>query len=137
MKKTMKLMAILLCAVTMATMSSCSKEDTYQRRIIGKWRCIHSYFDQLDDPTNINPSQYHDDNGVGQIWEFSDDGTMKITGATFSGSPEVYPYTITDECLIYGGFVSYHIHEFTNTTLIIWYKYPNNYYEYREFQKVR
>lgn len=37
MKKTMKVMAVLLCAVTMVILSACSKEDTNQRRIIGKW----------------------------------------------------------------------------------------------------
>lgn len=137
MENALKVMAILLCAVTMATMSSCSKEDTYQRRIVGKWECIHSIFDQLDDPTNIDPSEYNfDDDGVGIIWEFSSDGTMKWT-APDDTDAYTYTYTITEENLIVAGLLSFQVHEITNTTLIVWFKNKNNYYRYFEFQKVR
>lgn len=38
MKQTLKTMAILLCAVAMVMMTSCSKETSYQNRIVGKWK---------------------------------------------------------------------------------------------------
>lgn len=44
MKTTVKIIALLLCAITMATvLGSCSKEDVYQSNISGSWQVTHFY----------------------------------------------------------------------------------------------
>lgn len=43
MKKTMKVMVMLLCVVSMAVMSACSKEESYQRKIVGTWENVRMY----------------------------------------------------------------------------------------------
>lgn len=141
MKKTLKVIAILLFAVTMVTVSSCSKERTYQNRIVGKWECIHRATGYID-PTHIDPSQYHnEDCAVGSIWDFTQDGLLKVSeiANTPSNSTEALPYVIAGEYLSFGGIVTYYIQELTNSSLIIWscIEYEGDYYNYYEFQKVR
>lgn len=131
MKNVIKLTMMML-AVTMLTMSSCSKEDTYQRRIIGKWECIHQK-SLPDNPTNIDLSQYDDSNAVGNIWEFSNDGIFKETTSNGTSS---YTYTITEDYLSLLG-LAFHIQELTSSTLIIWFGYDNGRCLYYEFQRVR
>ena len=126
MKKTLKAMAILLCAVTMVMMSACSKEDTYQRRIVGKWEVVHHAYGDFD-PLNISPSQF-DNDGVGDIWEFRDDGIVLRNDDPAS-------YVITEDYLVVAGLVSFNIQEFTKNTLIIWIDYGYR-KEYYELQKV-
>ena len=133
MKKTLKVMAILLFAVTMVTMSSCSKEDTYQRKIVGKWEVVHDYSgSQSFDPANIDQSLYDDDD-VGEIWEFFSDGSITIDG---EGG---VTYTIQGDYLVFQQlFVfNYHIQELTNSSMIIWRDTLFDTYDYLEFKKVR
>ena len=127
MKKTMKVMAILLCAVTMVMMSACSKEDTYQRRIVGKWEVVHHAYG-IFDPLNISPSQFDSDD-VGDIWEFRDNGLVWI-----DDDPPV-SYAITEDYLVIAGLVSFNIQELTKNSLIIWIDYGSR--EYYELQKDR
>ena len=139
MKKTTKVMAILLCAVTIVMLNACSKEDSYQRRIIGKWECVHAKL-LPDNPVNIDPNQYDDsniDNAV-LIWEFSSDGIVKATTTDWTYS---YTYSITEEYLevagtLFQGSGALHIYELTNSSLIVW-QYVNGSYFYLEFQRVR
>ena len=136
MKKTMNVMTILLCAVTMVMLSACSKEDSYQRRIVGKWECVH-HKRLPDNPANIDPNQYDDytnSSNIGIIWEFSSDGVWKQTNSI---GTRVYSYSITEEYLILAGMESLNIHELTNSSLIVWRYSLNNYYVYDEFQRVR
>lgn len=136
MKKTTKVMTMLLCAVTMVVLSACSKEDTYQRRIIGKWECVH--FKHLpDNPANVDPNQYDDytnSGNIGLIWEFSSDGIVKET-ATYGTN--AFTYSITEEYLVCAGIASFNIHELTNSSLIVWWNGSGNYCRYYEFQRVR
>lgn len=117
MKKTLKVMALLLCTITISmVLSSCSKEDSYQRKIVGKWEVVHDYSGrQSFDPANFDQSLY-DDYYVGEIWEFFSDGSITIDGA---GS---ITYTIQEDHLVLHEFfvANYHIYELTNSSMIIW-----------------
>lgn len=140
MKKTIKVMAILLCAVTMVMLSACSKKDTYQRRIIGKWECVNSWYAVGNDPASISPNQYLYDEGdhdrIGQIWEFSNDGTMRMDNVLFS-----YIFTEDEDDILIGGLFTFHINELTNSSLKVWVDLFNSSDEdcirMAEFQRVR
>ncbi len=73
MKRTLKMIVMLLCVATIATFSSCSKdndslkEQSLKEQIVGKWKCV-----SIPDPDNtlIN---------IGDIFDFRADGTMSYT----------------------------------------------------------
>ena len=139
MKKTKKVMALLLCAITMAAvLSSCSKEDNYQRKIVGKWEVIHSYrsYGSSFNPVNFDHSLCQD-HSAGDIWEFFSDGSVSVEDWEDIGT---CTYSIQGDYLVMRvGFVlSYHIQELTNSSLIIWeYKSFADEETYIEFKKVR
>lgn len=132
MKKTIKVMAILLCAVTMVMLSACSKEDSYQRRIVGKWECVNYWYAVGNNPTSINSNQYYDESIIGEIWEFSNDGTARLNN-------ELTSYILTENDILFGGLFTFHIDELTNSSLKVWWKPINNesYVDMYEFQRVR
>ncbi|MBR3492874.1 MAG: hypothetical protein IKH44_11310 [Bacteroidales bacterium] len=79
MKKTLKTMALLLCAVAMLMTSSCTKENgnqesnDYQSRILGKWKFtrITWYYDSSEEliwsevifTSNRSTRYYYDESG--------------------------------------------------------------------------
>ena len=117
MRKTKKTITILLCAVTMALMSSCSKEDnnqvgpsgggTYQEKIVGKWGLIRQYGwwweDEYTDDTFDPPKEYV---------IFDSDGTFTRNGFMFS-------YVITDNILQIEGYGVYEIKSLTSTVMTL------------------
>ena len=71
MKKTLKLMVMLLCVVSLTSLSSCSKDDTNNGNggngggnslLIGKWKIVDAVG---SDNLFSDPSHY-----IGDIWEF-------------------------------------------------------------------
>jgi uncharacterized protein (TIGR03066 family) len=67
MKKTLKVMAMLLFVVSMTTLTSCKKENT--KLIVGRWECVTaSYTD--DGITESIPAL------KGMVWEFKADGKV-------------------------------------------------------------
>lgn len=78
MKKTIKVMVMLLFAATLTTMVSCSKESSYETRIVGTWQCTESSIDlvffegdtyrfQTDGTFTVNPGPNHDGDAFYQI----------------------------------------------------------------------
>ena len=113
MKKITKTMVILLCSVTMAMMSSCSKESTNERRIIGTWveTCYIIYHYHADgtvsteDYSQIAPS----------VYRFIDDEFV------INSNGEWEPYSIDGDKLVIGdGWMAYTytIIELTSSTLV-------------------
>ena len=110
MKKAIKLIVMLLFAVAMATMSSCSKENSYQRKIVGKWVVVNDVIHWNNVPgeptTETGPN-------IGLIWEFRTNGKMIVGGREL-------PYTIDGDSLFYRGALStgdWKIVELTNSTM--------------------
>ena len=68
MKKSLKLLTMMLCIVTLGLVSSCSKDNDYSELIVGKWKCV----------ANSNSEN------VGQIYEFTSDGKLLMAGASGS-----------------------------------------------------
>ena len=67
MKKTLKVMAMLLFVVSMTALTSCKKENT--KLIVGRWECVTaSYTD--DGITESIPAL------KGMVWEFKADGKV-------------------------------------------------------------
>ena len=110
MKTTVKKIALLLCAITMAAVSSsCSKEDSYQRKIIGKWEVI-------------NTSASEDSGIVGAIWDFNSDGVCSAQIPSGDGTffTYNYSYVVSDDTLVMTPMlVNIKIIDITNTTLIL------------------
>lgn len=98
---------MLLCVAAFASLSSCSKDN--EDLIVGKWKCIHSYYSYGD---------YEDvDDEVGFIWEFKSDGTMTTNDPHDISYGANVQYTISGSTLTLGGMIGYTIDELTSTTL--------------------
>lgn len=114
MKKTMKVMALLLCAIMMATvLSSCSKEDSYQKKIIGRWSFTNEvdyYYDASN--TLVNTEDF----SVGFVVEFTDSGNFIVGGL------RSVPFSINDNTLMIGGAEDYDIYEIDEltSTKMVW-----------------
>ena len=126
MKQTIKTMALLLCAVAMVMMTSCSKETSYQNRIVGKW--------QLTKMTTLWDGQVYTgpDSAFDDRWEpieFKSNG-MCTFGVSFlpkSNSEMGGQYSIeNDEITILAGYskFSWKILELTNSSLVCQQYYP-------------
>lgn len=68
MRKTLKLMVMLLCVAAVATLSSCSKDN--EDLIIGKWEIVKFTDNLLGE----------DNSRIGEIWEFKTDGMLSSNG---------------------------------------------------------
>ena len=117
MKKTLKITALLLCAVAMLMTSSCTKENgnqgnnDYQSRILGKWKVSGSNWEyDLYFKTEYlllsswNPFQKQDD----YYYEFAyiiDDNELNIGSSIYDGH-------------VYNAIV-YNILELTNSKLVL------------------
>ena len=86
MKKTHKLITMLLCMVSLASFSSCSKGDS---DIIGKWKVTAYNF-------NDNGNDMSTEIRIGDIWEFKDDGIFIAYGETSSYSVSGNNITIAE-----------------------------------------
>lgn len=86
-------MALLLFAITMATVSSsCSKEYSYKRKIEGYWQVKH-FYGQYEDALNPNYGRRWDNwYANGELWSIFDFGFDHYDIET-SG----YPYDTDDE----------------------------------------
>lgn len=68
MKRTLKMIVMLVCVATFATFSSCSKDnDSLKEQIVGKWKCVSV-------PYPDYPLIH-----IGDIFDFRADGTMSYT----------------------------------------------------------
>lgn len=105
MKKTAKILALLLLAVT--TMVSCTKNNSTNNGnqnanlIVGKWKCV-SYSNGVGE--NIGEIGGYDWSKVGDLWNFSDDGTLDFKVHTHQNtSPITIPvsshYIISEKWL--------------------------------------
>lgn len=74
MKKTVKILALVLLVVT--TMVSCTKNNGNKnaKLIVGKWKCV-SY--SMSNSGDIDPD-YFKWTKVGDFWNFSKDGTLNF-----------------------------------------------------------
>ena len=86
MKKTVKILALVLLVVT--TMVSCTKNNGNKNAnlIVGKWKCV-SY--------NVNYTDYFDSDyfkwtKVGDFWNFSKDGTLNFVAYGATKMPDPY-----------------------------------------------
>lgn len=111
MKATNRVIILLLCVITMATiLCSCSKEDSYQRRIVGKWGFIHEttyFYDALNTLVKTNENT----DFAGMVVEFTANGNYIALG--FSSY-----YILDGDLLILGEGNTVTIEEMTNTTMI-------------------
>lgn len=107
-------MAMLLCVVSLASLSSCTKEnnsDGSNDQIIGKWKCTHSVVKDFDIIQEDLVTQT--DSEVGMIWEFKTGNTVIRDGNSAS-------YTISgDNITILGGLVHGKIVTLTSTNLTL------------------
>ena len=131
MKKAMKVMAMLLCVVTMATLSACSKEDNNQRKIIGSWELVRIY------GTNEIGEEIDEHFGSREeVWTFKSDGTMIFD---VSGESPLYSsYTIFDDNklqIMQLIVVQFDIKELTNNKMIL-HSEILGLDEYWEFRKI-
>ena len=85
-EKTIKLIAMLLCVVGLASFSSCSRGDS---DIIGKWKVTAYTF-------NDNGHDMRTEIRIGDIWEFKDDGIFIAYGETSSYSVSGNNITIAE-----------------------------------------
>jgi len=126
MKQTLKTMAILLCAVAMVMMTSCSKETNYQNRIVGKWKLTKMTI-LWDGQVYTGPDSAFDDRW--EPIEFKSNG-MCTFGVRFlpkSNSEIGGQYSIeNDEITILAGYskFSWKILELTNSSLVCQEYYP-------------
>lgn len=116
MKKTMKAIAILLFSITMAAMSSCSKEEdtnqTYQTKIVGKWEPIRAYGGDLQGSNFDNTFE----NGESYILIFTSDGVCTFQYPEFTCR---FVYSIADNILVVGDGI-FKIMELTNEKLVLY-----------------
>lgn len=132
MKKALKLMAMLLCVVSLASLSSCSKDDengSGSNNIIGKWEVTI-------DTWNNNGNDFGHDSRVGEIWEFKDGGIVIADGQSVS-------YAVSgNDITLMGGMLSGSITSLTNSKLVldltVAMRMDNNPYptEHIEFSKI-
>lgn len=109
MKKTMKVMAMLLCAVTMVLMSGCSKESTYERRIVGKWEVVRTDY---CGGCEIPPWVFNSD-GRCSVWveEEDDPGLINTSYYFVNGNTLMIQYYVLT--------IPWEIQELSNTTMIL------------------
>ncbi len=101
MRKTLKLIAMLLCVAAVATLSSCSKEN--EDLIIGKWEIVKC-------TSNLSGE---DNSMIGIIWEFKTDGMMSANGQNVS-------YSIDgNNIILMGGWFSGTITTLTKSKLVM------------------
>lgn len=121
MKKTAKILALVLLVVT--TMVSCTKNNSANNGnqnanlIVGKWKCV-SYSDDGD---------YFSWAKIGDIWEFSSDGTLDLVIYNeYSEAEKISAHYICSEkwlsfftYSIYNGTVSFEISEISRNDLTL------------------
>ena len=100
MKKTLKFIAMLMCAVSFAWLSSCSKD--YDDLIIGRWKIVQESSDGVN---------WHKASLEGVVYNFKTDGTLEALGMSV-------PYTIDGTTLVCNGR-TYTIISLTSSELII------------------
>lgn len=116
MKQTLKTMAILLCAVAMVMMTSCSKETSYQNRIVGKWQLtkITKHGEVFTGPQSASDDRW-------EPIEFKSNGTC-IFGYRFVPKSNYdqtrAQYTIDDDEITVSPFFWWKILELTNSSLV-------------------
>ena len=117
MKKTVKVVTLLLCAITMVTvLDSCSKENSYKKRIIGKWQYTREYaFGHGDLEGESYDNTYTSEDGP--ILVFNEDGILILQNAD---GTEVMSttYTISENAIVFL-WCKYQIIELTNTIMIL------------------
>ena len=118
MKQTLKTMALLLCAVAMVMMTSCSKETSYQNRIVGKWK-LTKMTTLWDGQVYTGPSSASDD-----LWEpieFKSNGTCIFSHLFVPKSNYEQiraQYTIDDDEITATPYFWWKILELTNSSLV-------------------
>ena len=100
MKKTLKFIAMLMCAVSFAWLSSCSKD--YDDLIIGRWKIVQESSDGVN---------WHKASWEGVVYNFKTDGTLEGLGISV-------PYTIDGTTLVCNGN-TFTIISLTSSELII------------------
>ena len=90
MKKTIKVMAMLLFVISLATFTSCKKEN--ENLILGKWECVTASFTE-DGVTNSVPGV------IGLVWEFKDNGTVVATLPEDLDDGDTASYVVLDNQL--------------------------------------
>lgn len=100
MKKTLKFIAMLMCAVSFAWLSSCSKD--YDDLIIGRWKIVQESSDGVN---------WHKASLEGVVYNFKTDGTIEALGMSV-------PYTIDGNTLVVNGR-TFTIISLTSSELII------------------
>lgn len=114
MKKTIKTMALLLCAVTMVMMSACSK-STNERRIVGDWVRTSSIESAYDANGTLLYTEDHSQIAAGAVYRFRDDGFV------INPNGELEPYAIDGNKMVIGDdwvAFTYTIVELTNSTMV-------------------
>lgn len=116
MKKTMKVMAMLLCVVSMAMMSACSKEESNQRKIVGTWETVRVY------GTYSNGEYDEEQLESGEsVWTFNSDGSVTLSeNGGESVSTGNYSIIDNDKLLITQILsIQFEIRELTNSKMVL------------------
>ena len=121
MKKTLKLMAMLLCVAAVATLSSCSKDN--EDLIIGKWEVVKCTKTENGNVEELNSQ-------IGKIWEFKTGGVLSCDGNNTT-------YSISgNDIILMGGLFSGTITTLTKSKLVLDYSYASNtktrHYEFKK-----
>lgn len=103
MKKTLKMMAMLLCVATVATLSSCSKDS--EDLIIGKWEVV-----KCTKIENGNVTEASSD--FGNIWEFKTGGVLSYDGNNTT-------YSISGNDIVIMGVLNGTISTLTQSKLVL------------------
>jgi len=90
MKQTQKKITFLVFVMALLIISSCSKESSYQSKIVGRWGS-NSYTVSAYDSDGVLLNSYVDNTET--IWEFTSDGLIYLNHAYFG------TYTIQDDNL--------------------------------------
>lgn len=111
MKKTLKLMVMLLCVAAFATLSSCSKDN--EDLIVGKWKIVYNSSNNT---------------GTGYVWEFKSNGKMTTDDPRELIYGTEVEYTVNDDILTLAGMMSFSIDKLTNSELELTSKSMGNYH---------
>jgi hypothetical protein len=118
MKKTIKVMAMLLFVVSMAALTSCKKEN--KNLILGKWECVTASFTEDGETNSVSGV-------IGMVWEFKANGTVTATLPEDLDDGDTASYVVLDNQLTitstdeYGDIdtQTYTIKELTKTKLML------------------
>ena len=131
MKHKQKLIAIIVITIPLLIACSCSKDNSYQNRIIGRW-FVTNYMDCLytGDGSQLYSISYGGNYSIGEVVEFTSSGKVLIDN-TYKGTYTIHNETIT-LCDLDSEIEIYSIVDLTNSIFSITNEQRNVAYDPRD-----